>query len=173
MPSSQELGTSRPPQSRKQSPMLWILKRSPKNSWRIPGWTSTTTLQNGSIGELRSSERTASLPEVRLADSVLLSCIHSPQHAKRTASGSGNGSKIFFCASRQLWPDRLVLCFPGEKQSSQWAHVQYYEEENAVWHSNARRHPFVISPSRFSSCIYTRPWGWLGAYIVKGIAEAI
>ena len=116
MPSSQELGTSRPPQSRKQSPMLWILKRSPKNSWRIPGWTSATPLQNASSEELRSSERTASLPEVRLADSVSLSCIHSPQHAKRTASGSGNGSKIFFCASRQLWPDRLVHWSPGRNK---------------------------------------------------------
>ena len=137
MPSSQELGTSRPPQSRKQSPMLWILKRSPKNSWRIPGWTSTTTLQNGSIGELRSSERTASLPEVRLADSVSLSCIHLPRHVKRTTSAFASGSKRFSHVWIPLRQDRLVLCFPGEKQSSQWAHAHYYEEENAVCRSSA------------------------------------
>ena len=50
---------------------------------------------SGMLEELRSSERTASLPEVKPVGSGLLSCIHSPQHAKRTASAFASGSKTF------------------------------------------------------------------------------
>ena len=46
-------------------------------------------------GELRSSERIASLPAVKPEGSVSLSYIRSPRHAKPTASAFASGSKTF------------------------------------------------------------------------------